>query len=111
MLSNALDVCGYAALTYGAYVFGGRGAAAFVAGGALLLLSYVASGREISLSRLPKLVRVRRDEPAHPVRIPDPVITNADFDQWMAGELARARAEEQQTTTPPQGRPSNAQSG
>lgn len=84
-LSNAVDICGYAALAYGAYVFGGRGAAAFVAGGAFLLLSYVSSEREISFAHVFNLLRRRRrEEPKKRHRFrPGRMITNADFDKWM----------------------------
>lgn len=92
MLSNAIDVGAYAALTYGAYVFGGRGAAAFVAGGALLLVSYTVSGRKVEV-RLPRLRRVHREaRRTTEVTVPDPVFTNADFEQWR-----RERAEAAQS--------------
>ena len=64
MLSNLLDVVGYGGLTFGAFVFGGRGAAGFVGGFCFLLLSY-------SLSDAPPLFnRVRSVLARRPAEVP-----------------------------------------
>ena len=51
MLSNLLDVIGYGGFTYGAFVLGGRGPAAFVGGFCFLLLSYSLSSSGFSIGR------------------------------------------------------------
>lgn len=81
-VTDLLDVCAYAAFAYGAFVFGGRGAAAFVAGAALLLLSYAAGApRPVPVA---KIVRRRSERrPPKEIRVPEPVITNADVDAAM----------------------------
>lgn len=58
MLSNLLDVVGYASLTYGAYVYGGRGAAAIVGGLACIVLSLGLDGVTVK----PRLRRAKKPD-------------------------------------------------
>lgn len=57
MLSNLLQLAGFAALTYGAYVVGGRAPAAFVAGIALLIVGQAAD--KVSVKQVATQARAR----------------------------------------------------
>ena len=83
MLSNLLDVIGYGGFTYGAFVLGGRGPAAFVGGFCFLLLSYSLESSSFSLGR--RVTKALHREVAEIVKLPrDPrVITNETFAEAM----------------------------
>lgn len=104
MLSNLLDALGFGGLTYGAFVFGGRGAAAFVGGFALLLISYsLASDAHPTEAVRLRFMRGPIEGPTV-VRVPTSVVTNEDFAQDMraraeANAAERARKAEQAVTT------------
>lgn len=57
MLSNLLQLAGFGGLTYGTYVMGGRGPAAFVAGFALFIVGQAADG--VSLATVARSVGAR----------------------------------------------------
>ena len=73
MLSNLLDLVGYSGLTFGAFVFGGRGAAGFVGGFCFLLLSYQLSDAPPLFGRVK--ARISRRPAEVPPRVPrDPMM-------------------------------------
>ena len=59
MLSSLLQIGGFSSLTYGTYVLGGRGPAAFVAGFALLIVGQAADGIHIDVNSRFQSVRAR----------------------------------------------------
>lgn len=63
MLANLLQLGGFGAFTYGTYVLGGRGPAAFVGGFALLIIGQAADGVKPQLVAKAKQTRARLRKP------------------------------------------------